>query len=62
MWIESNYRFFHYGELNDMVFTGDIEITLKNPRTGETWECHGGAFTTAADDSDGKIKYTDVPI
>ena len=45
-----------------MVFTGDIEITLKNPRTGETWECHGGAFTTAADDSDGKIKYTDVPI
>ena len=59
MWIDSNVRIFHQGEVSDGVFTGNIEITLKNTETGETWECHGGKHTIEADASEGVISYED---
>ena len=60
-WLETKYRFFTYGPIEDQIFTGDIEITLTNSE-GETWECHGGKHTAEADASGGTIQYGDFPV
>lgn len=44
------------------LFTGDIEITLKEIVGDKTWECHGGKYTAAADASNGAIRYADKEI
>jgi len=63
-WIETNYRFFHTEDVRDSTysFTGDLEITLTNMDTAETWECHGGNYTAKADESNGVIKYDDYAV
>ena len=61
-WVEHSYRVFHVGPIDDYVFTGKIEITLKNVNTDETWECFDGKYTEEADASEGAIQYTDKPV
>ena len=59
MWIDSNVRVFHQGEISAGIFTGNVEITLLNKESGETWECHGGKYTKEAEASSGAIGHTD---
>ena len=66
-WIETNYRMFFTKSPEDpdskvYLFTGDIEITLKEIVGDKTWECHGGKYTAAADASNGAIRYADKEI
>lgn len=62
-WIETKYRFFHTEDADEVYSsTGDLEITLTNIDTAETWECHGGRYTTEADASNGVIRYDDYAV
>lgn len=51
-WTEYRWRFFHVAAIAAKRFTGEIEITFKNPLTGEEWECHNGKYTAEADSQD----------
>ena len=45
MWADHKVRIFHTGPLYDRLFTGQVEIYLKNAETGDEWECEGGRHT-----------------
>lgn len=48
-WTEFRWRFFHVSDIALKRFSGEIEITFKNPTTGELWECHNGKYTAEAE-------------
>ena len=67
MWADHKVRIFHTGPLYDRLFTGQVEIYLKNAETGKLWECTGGKATAEADKIAANkrwtnLTYTDVTI